>query len=134
MKRKAMPCIGLMLGLVLSGAVTGAWAQQAGMRRSELQRHASSLPGHDVVQVRVELDPGHGVPKHTHPGDEIVYILEGTVEYQVEGKPPVMLTAGQAATIPAGAVHAARNAGSSVAAALATYVVETGKPLMTPVR
>ena len=136
MERKTMPgwVHGWMLGWMLLGTATAAWAQQAGMRRTELQRHDLSVPGREVVQARVEFDPGHGIPKHTHPGEEMIYILEGTIEYQVEGQAPVTLNAGQVATIPAGAVHAARNAGSGVVAALSTYVVEKGKPLMTPVK
>jgi len=124
-----------LLGLVLLGTGgTVVWAQQAGMRRTELQRHDLSVPGREALQVRVEFDPGHGIPQHTHPGEELIYILEGTIEYRIEGRPPAMLTAGQAAMIPAGAVHSARNAGSGVVAALSTYVVEKGKPLMTPVK
>lgn len=132
MKRKTMA--GRVLGWMLLGAATAAWAQQAGMRRTELQRHDLSVPGHEVVQVRVEFDPGHGIQKHTHPGEEMIYILEGAIEYQIEGQPPATLKAGQAAMIPAGAAHSARNAGSGVVAALSTYVVEKGKPLMTPVK
>lgn len=132
MKRKAMA--GRVLGWMLLGAATVAWAQQAGMRRMELQRHDLSVPGREVVQARVEFDPGHGIAKHTHPGEEMIYILEGAIEYQVDGQPPAMLKAGQAAMIPAGAAHSANNAGSGVAAALSTYVVEKGKPLMTPVK
>jgi len=122
-------------GLVLLGAAaTAALAQQAGMRRTELQRHDLSTPGRELVQVRVELDPGHGVARHTHPGEEAVYVLDGTLEYQIEGQPPVMLKAGQTALVPAGAVHSARSAGDGGAAIVATYIVEKGKPLMTPVK
>jgi quercetin dioxygenase-like cupin family protein len=108
-----------------------AVAQQTGLRRTELQRHDISAPGREVVQVKVEFDPGHGIPKHTHPGEEVVYVLEGTVEYQVEGKPPMTLKAGQVALVPAGVVHSAKNTGSGVAAEVATYIVEKGKPLIT---
>jgi quercetin dioxygenase-like cupin family protein len=67
---------------------------------------------------------------HTHPGEEVAYVLEGTVEYQFEGKPPVTLKAGEALFIPAGTPHAARNIGSDKAAELATYLVEKDKPLV----
>jgi quercetin dioxygenase-like cupin family protein len=69
--------------------------------------------------------------KHTHPGEEIIYVLEGLLEYQVEGKPPRTFHAGEALTVPAGVVHAVRNVGSGNAAELATYVVGKGKPLLT---
>jgi quercetin dioxygenase-like cupin family protein len=81
----------------------------------------------------VELGPGVSAAKHTHPGEEIIYVLEGSLEYEVEGKPPVTLKAGDVLFIPAGTVHSARNVGTANGAELATYIVETGKPLLTPV-
>lgn len=105
--------------------------QQAGTKRTDLQRHDLSVPGREVVQVRVDFDPGYISPKHKHPGEEIIYVLEGTLEYQVEGKPPTTVKAGEVLFIPAGAIHAAKNVGSGNGAELATYVVEKGKPLIT---
>ena len=84
--------------------------------------------------MRVELDPGVAFPKHTHPGEEIIYVLEGALEYQVEGKPPVTLKAGDVLFIPAGTIHSAKNVGRSKGAELATYVVEKGKPLVVLVK
>ena len=60
-------------------------AQQVGARRIDLQRHDLSVPGREVVQTIVELAPGTTAPRHTHPGEEIIYVLEGTWEYTVEG-------------------------------------------------
>ena len=111
-----------------------ARAQQPGIKRTDLQRHDLSVPGREVVQVRVELAPGVSFPKHTHPGEEIIYVLEGTWEYTVEGKPPVKLKAGEVLFIPAGTIHSAKNVGSGNGAELATYVVEKGKPLLTLVK
>ena len=108
--------------------------QQPGIKRTDLQRHDLSVPGREVVQVRVELAPGVSFPKHTHPGEEIIYVLEGSLEYQVEGKAPVTLKAGDVLFIPAGTIHAAKNVGSGNGAELATYVVEKGKPLVTVVK
>ena len=105
-------------------------AQAPGIKRTDLQRHDLSVPGREVVQVRVELAPGVSFPKHTHPGEEIIYVLEGTWEYTVEGKPPVTLKAGEVLFIPAGTIHAAKNVGSGNGAELATYIVEKGKPLV----
>jgi quercetin dioxygenase-like cupin family protein len=110
-----------------------AQAQLAGTRRIDLQRHDLSAQGREVIQARVEIDPGVTSPRHTHPGEEIIYVLEGSLEYQVEGKPPVTLKAGDVLFIPAGTIHAAKNVGSGNAAELATYVVEKGKPLVTVV-
>jgi quercetin dioxygenase-like cupin family protein len=107
-----------------------AQAQQPGNRRIDLQRHDLSVPGREAIQARVEIDPGVTSPKHRHPGEEIIYVLEGSLEYQVEGKPPVTLKAGDVLFIPAGTIHAAKNVGSGNGAELATYVVEKGKPLV----
>ena len=109
-------------------------AQLAGTRRIDLQRHDLSIPGREVIQARVELDPGVSFPKHWHPGEEIIYVLEGSLEYQVEGQPPMTLKAGDVFFIPAGTIHAAKNVGSGHGVELATYVVEKGKPLVVPVK
>jgi quercetin dioxygenase-like cupin family protein len=106
-------------------------AQLAGATCVDLQRHDLSAPGREVIQARVEIDPGVTSPRHSHPGEEIIYVLEGVLEYRVDGKPPVTLKAGDVLFIPAGTIHAAKNVGSSPGAELATYVVEKGKPLVT---
>jgi quercetin dioxygenase-like cupin family protein len=115
-------------------ALYAAHARQPGVKRTDLQRHDLSAPGREVVQVRVDIAPGVVAPRHSHPGEEIVYVLEGSLEYQVEGKPPVTLKAGEVLFIPAGTVHAAKNVGSGNGAELATYVVEKGKPLVVPAK
>ncbi|GAU86385.1 hypothetical protein BIWAKO_06333 [Bosea sp. BIWAKO-01] len=96
------------------------------MLRSDLEQ-----PGREVIQVRVDFAPGASFGMHTHPGVEVAYVLEGSLEYQFEGKPPVTLKAGESLFIPAGTPHAARNAGNANAAELATYLVEKGKPLLS---
>jgi len=111
-------------------ALYAAQVQQPGIKRTDLQRHDPSIPGREVVQVRVDFAPGTAFGKHSHPGEEIAYVLEGTLEYQFEGRPPVTLKVGEAVFIPAGTVHAAKNVGTGNAAELATYVVEKGKPLV----
>jgi quercetin dioxygenase-like cupin family protein len=124
----------LIVGVV--AVITGialhmARAQQPGSRRTELQHHDLSARGREAVQVRVDIDPGTAFPRHTHPGEEIIYVLEGTLEYRLDGRPPATLKAGDVLFIPAGVVHTARNVGTGNAAELATYVVEKGKPLVT---
>ena len=117
--------------LAASGlALNKAQAQQEGIRRTDLQRHDLSVAGREVVQVRVDIAPGVVAARHSHPGEEIVYVLEGSLEYCVEGKPPVTLKAGEVLFIPAGTIHSAKNVGSGNAAELATYIVEKGKPLV----
>jgi quercetin dioxygenase-like cupin family protein len=122
----------LIVGVGL--ALHAARAQQPGIRRTDLQRHDLSVPGREVVQARVELDPGVASGRHWHPGEEIIYVLEGSLEYQVEGKPPVTLKAGDVLFIPAGTIHSAKNVGGGNGAELATYLVEKGKPLVVMVK
>jgi len=117
-------------GLVLQ--VAGA--QQPGIKRTDLQQHDLSVPGREAVQVRVDFDPGAAFGKHRHPGEEIIYVIEGSLEYEVEGKPPMTLKAGEVLFISAGTIHAAKNVGSGNAAEIATYVVEKGKPLVELVK
>lgn len=132
---KATGIIAVLTLVVVSGlALRVASAQQAGIRRTDLQRHDLGVPGREVVQARVELGPGVVAGEHWHPGEEIVYVLEGALEYQVEGKPPVTLRAGDVLFIPARTIHAAKNVGGGNGAELATYVVEKGKPLTVWVR
>jgi quercetin dioxygenase-like cupin family protein len=118
----------LVAGCVLA---TPAALAQTGIKRTDLERHDLSTPGREAVQVRVDFEPGTAFPNHTHPGEEIIYVLAGTLEYQIEGKPAVTLKAGDVLFIPAGTVHAAKNVGTTSASELATYVVEKGKPLLT---
>jgi quercetin dioxygenase-like cupin family protein len=115
-------------------APLGAQAQQSGVTRTDLQRHDLSSPGREAIQVRVDLAPGVAFGKHTHPGEEVIYVLEGQLEYQIEDRPPVTLKAGDVLFIPAGMVHSARNPGSVTGSELATYIVEKGKPLLTLVK
>jgi len=111
-----------------------ATAPQVGPGRTELQRHDLSAPGREVVQVRVDIEAGVEYPKHMHPGEEIVYVLEGSLEYRVEGKPAVTLKDGDVLFIPAGTIHSVKNVGSSRGSELATYIVEKRRPLITLVK
>jgi quercetin dioxygenase-like cupin family protein len=126
--------IGAALILVGELALHAAPPREPGIRRTQLQRHDLGIAGREVIQVRVELDPGVTFGKHRHPGEEIVYVLEGSLEYEVEGRPPVTLRAGGVLFIPAGAIHSARNVGRDNGAELATYLVEKGKPLLETVQ
>jgi quercetin dioxygenase-like cupin family protein len=119
----------LILGSSLA-TVNLAQSQQPGVTRTDLLRHALSVAEREVIQVRVDFAPGVAFPAHSHPGEEIAYVIEGLLEYRLEGEPPVTLGAGQSLFIPAGTVHAAKNVGSGNAAELATYIVEKGKPLV----
>ena len=100
------------------------------IKRIDLLRSDLSVPGREVIQALIEFGPGVSAAKHAHPGEEIVYVTEGVVEYQLEGRPPVTLKAGESLFVPSGTAHSARNVGSGKAAELATYFVEKGKPLL----
>jgi len=105
-------------------------AQQEAVRRIELQRYDLGIAGREVIQSRIDFEPGAAFGRHSHPGEEIIYVLEGILEYEVEGRKPVTLRAGDVLFIPAGVIHAAKNVGAVKGAELATYIVEKGKPLV----
>jgi len=119
--------------VIVSGVSAGLFAQQPGFKRTVLQQQKLSVAGREAVTAIAEFQPGGTVGAHTHPGEEIGYILEGSILLEQDGKPPVTLTAGQTFFIPNGQVHNATNKGSSTARVLANYVVESGKPVATPV-
>jgi len=119
---------GLML-MAGGGSPLPAQPRPAGTTRTDLQRHDLSIPGREVWQLRVEFAPGASFPRHRHPGEEIIYVLEGAIEYDVDGKPPLTRKAGDVLFVPYGVVHAAKNVGATRASELGTYVVERSKPL-----
>lgn len=118
----------LLLGLL---GATGASAQ---IKRTPILTADVAAPGHQAVVVRGEIDPGVSAPRHTHPGDEISYVLEGEAELLIDGEPPRVVKAGEAFVIPAGKVHGARNPGETPLRFLGVYLVEKGKPLVTPAK
>ena len=120
--------------LLVAGALAPhiALAQWAGIKRTDVTRDDLSAPGREVIQVLVEFAPGVAAPRHSHPGEEIAYVIEGVFLYELDGRPPVTLKAGDALFIPAGTPHAVKNVGNGNALELATYIVEKGKPLLVP--
>jgi quercetin dioxygenase-like cupin family protein len=107
--------------------------QTPGIKRTDLQEHDLSVPGRMVIQNRVQLGPEAPAVMHKHPGEEIIYVLEGSLEYDIDGIGPKTYRAGEALMVPAETVHAVRNVGNGPAAELATYVVEKGKPFLVVV-
>lgn len=122
--------------LVVAGALAPqvALAQWAGIKRTDLARSDLSTPGREVIQVLVEFAPGVAAPRHSHPGEEIAYVIEGVFLYELDGRPPVTLKAGESLFIPAGTPHAVKNVGSGNAVELATYIVEKGIPLLMSIK
>jgi quercetin dioxygenase-like cupin family protein len=112
----------------------GAPAAPAGFKRTELQKHDLSVAGREAITARGEFQPGAAVPRHTHPGEEVGYVVEGELTVEIDGQPPKAVKAGEAFFIPAGTVHAGKNTGKGTTTVLSTYVTEKGKPLATPAK
>ena len=109
-------------------------AQQPGFTRKMLQNQPLGIPERVAVQVLAEFAPGVAAGRHTHPGEELGYVLEGTLLLEVDGQPPRTLQAGDSFFVPAGTVHDGKNIGSGPAKVLATYIVEKGKPVASPAK
>ena len=96
-----------------------------------MKRTDGPAEGYETLEMRVEFDPGVVVPRHTHPGVESGYVIEGGVELTVDGESPIALSAGDAFQVPTARPHSARN-GATKTVLADTYVVEKGKPLASP--
>ena len=101
------------------------------LKRTEVQRSSSSIPGCEIVQVLTEIPVGVESGWHTHPGEEVGYIVAGTVEMMTEGQPSRTLHAGDGFLMRPEQPHNARDVGPGTGQMLSTYVVEVGKPLVT---
>ena len=107
-------------------------SQNSGIQRTIVHKEDVTIPGREAVIARVELAPQARAGRHTHPGEEISYVVEGEAEILVEGKPVRKVKTGDGFVIPAGAKHDAHNVGSTPLKLVGVYVVEKGKPLATP--
>jgi len=106
-----------------------ATQQIPGLTRTDLQEHDLSIPGREVIQNSVVVAPDAPAIKHWHPGEEVIYVIDGTLEYEIDGEPTRIVHGGEALTVPAERVHSVRNAGDVDATELATYIVVKGRPL-----
>jgi quercetin dioxygenase-like cupin family protein len=106
-------------------------ALAATLKRTEVQRSASSIPGREIVQVRTEIPVGVASGWHTHPGEEVGYILAGTVQMEIRDQPTLILHAGEGFLIPPGVPHNALDLGPDTGQMLSTYIVEIGRPIAT---
>lgn len=134
------PTLMLAAAFVVAGVV-GAWGiekldaqQQPSFKRTMLQKYDLSAQGREAVQVLAEFAPGAAAGRHTHPGEELGYVLAGTLLLEVDGKEPITLKTGDTFFVPAGKIHDGKNVGKGPAKVLATYIVEKGKPIATPVK
>jgi quercetin dioxygenase-like cupin family protein len=121
--RPAVYGLAVMAGVLLSSSAQAD-------KRTQLSQHDLSIPGWEEIQLRVDIDPGHTVANHRHPGEEIIYVVEGSIEYDLEGKPPATLKAGDVIVVPKGVTHSAKNVGTTNAAEIGTYIVPKGQPLL----
>ncbi|WP_090313927.1 cupin domain-containing protein [Duganella sp. CF517] len=129
-----MRFIAPMLLLAASALTAAALAQSSAIRRTVIQKADVSVPGREAVVARVELDKGATAGRHSHPGDEIGYVMEGEADLVVDGEDPRRIKAGESYIIPAGTVHDAVNAGPGTLKLVGVFVVEKGKPLATPAK
>jgi quercetin dioxygenase-like cupin family protein len=120
----------LVMSTTGRGAATAQEAEVPGITRIDLQRQDLSAPGRELIQNRVEISDEAPLIRHKHPGEEIIYVLEGSLEYQIDGRPARTYHSGEALIVPPETVHAVRNAGEGNGVELATYVVEKGKPFI----
>jgi quercetin dioxygenase-like cupin family protein len=136
MKNRALMAASFAIALLagLWGLRDSSAQAPATFKRVELQRHDIAAQGREAVLARAEFQPAGAVPKHTHPGDEVGYVLEGEVTLELDGKPPMKLKVGDSFFVAADTVHWAKNTGKGEAKILSTYVIEKGKPLATPVK
>ena len=107
-------------------------AQNPGVQRTIVQRKDISYAGHEAVIAHVTIAPGASAGRHTHPGEEISYVIDGEGELLIDGKPARKIKTGDGFIVPAGAIHDAHNTGSKPLVLAAVYYVEKGKPLATP--
>lgn len=111
---------------------SGLLAQNPGIQRTILQRKDISVPGREAVIARVEIAPGAYAGRHTHPGEEISYILDGEGEILVEGQPALKVKSGDSFIIPAGTKHDAHNTGTHPLRLVGVYIVDKSQPMATP--
>lgn len=122
----------LTAGAALLGFAGILLAQASALTRTMVTKADVSVPGREAVVARVEVAPGGVAGWHTHPGDEISYVMEGESTLLVAGQPPRQVKAGEGFVIPAGVVHNARNDSAAPVKLVGVYVVEKGKPLASP--
>ena len=120
----------LVLAAILACLVSVALAQQPGIKRTLLQKNDLG-DNREVILGLAEIAPGGAAGRHSHPGVETGYVLEGTTSLEIDGEAPRLMKAGDSYFIPAGRIHDAKAIGDKPARVLATYVVEKGKPLAT---
>jgi quercetin dioxygenase-like cupin family protein len=106
-------------------------ALAATLKRTEVQRGPLSISGREMVQIRTEIPVGVASGWHTHPGEEVGYIVAGTVQMEIQDQPTLILHAGDGFLIPPRVPHNATDLGPGTGQMLSTYIVEIGQPIAT---
>ena len=101
------------------------------LKRTEIQHAASSIPGREIVQTLTEIPAGVESGWHQHPGEEVGYLIAGTVRMEIDGQPTLTLTAGDGFLIPPRTPHNALDLGPETGQMLSTYIVDVGEPIAT---
>jgi quercetin dioxygenase-like cupin family protein len=127
--RTAVLSVCLLLSAGYACAQAASPPAAVGIKRTQVYKGAVAAADHEAVVVKVEVAAGGHVGRHTHPGDEVTYVVDGEGELMVEGQPPLKLKAGDGFSVPAGKVHQFRNDGKVPVHLIGVYVVEKGKPL-----
>jgi quercetin dioxygenase-like cupin family protein len=115
-----------------ASAQTTPPATTPGVTRKILSQIDGPVPGYVTIIVEAEIDAGVTVARHTHPGVESAYIIEGGLELPIEGQPTRMVKPGDGFVVPPGTPHAGGKNGDKKTRIASTYVVEKGKPLASP--
>ena len=113
---------------------TGVEADNAttpGLKRTLIKQTDGPVDGYVTVEMKVEIEPGAAVARHTHPGIELSYVVEGGVDLSVDGEETRALAPGEGFQVPPGVPHSAKN-GPAKTVLAGTYVVQKGKPLASP--
>jgi quercetin dioxygenase-like cupin family protein len=119
-----------VFGIVAIGCL---FAQNPGIKRTIVKTQDVS-GGHQAIVASVTIAPGASAGRHTHPGEEMSYVIEGEGEVLIDGQPPLHIKAGDGFVIPAGAIHDAHNTGAVPIKMAAVYYIEKGQPLATPAK
>jgi quercetin dioxygenase-like cupin family protein len=111
---------------------TAAPATTAGVTRKILSRQDGPVQGYETLQVEATIDKGVAVARHTHPGIESAYVLEGNLEVPIQGRETITAKTGDAFQIPPETPHADGKPAAEKTRIMVTYIVEKGKPLASP--
>ncbi len=133
MRGRALTLLGAFCLSSLAVGAQDASAPPSPLKRTVLKTHAmTSVPGREGIMVAAELAVGGAAPRHTHPGEEFVFVLEGTATFDIAGQTLLTIKTGDAFVIPPNTPHVATNTGSVPLKLLSTYIIPAGLPLATP--